>query len=485
MPADLNLKYVELRDFSAGLWTVNDQLLPPNGAVTMTDCYATPAGGLRSWYKPTTVTTTGISSTTNEAPRCIFAHSDVDGAGNDDNYLITYNATDTFCRLYRMDQSASQTTWTLVHTFVGGLDPGPITCCALNLSNGDLLFVWSFGANAQGTDHGTWYLRHGDGALSHITTIGGFVAAYQSRLLIANGSSIAYSDPGALTNITVNTAPVDISEGQPQIVMMATFSPGDLLVFKEGAPIYLVEGDLFNYTVRQMNGSKPAQIGGMNVVRGPNGILFRAGSDGVYETPDGSTLLAKSLNISSQSWITNEPMVFSHHFLMSFQNGLVLDYDTGCWFTTSALPSTHGAAYRLPRLGGVLFTDNSSPFTIWRIIPADGRTDNRMETYTWKSGPLRDPTGRQIEVRSVEIYARSTNGATSTIAVTVNGVTNTLACDSSGRGGLTYYFLQRREDLDVQVVAASNQVGTEAPRIEVVRVGTRTGHFLTDAADAG
>lgn len=488
MPVDRALQVAEFRDFTAGLWTVTDQLMPPNAAQTMTDCYPLPANGLRAWYKPTSFTTSGITSTTNEAPRMIQLFENVDGAQHNDYYLLTYNSSDTKCRLYEFNEVQGDVAWTLIKTFAAGLDPGFIPGAIYTDNLGNLYIAFGLGA-AAGTDAGMWYVTYNSGGHATVTLLTAnhytFAFNYQSRLCAVLGGVIHYTDPGTLLNIATNSAPVDINEGQPNILAVATFSPGDLLVFKEGAPIYLVEGDFLNYSVRQMNGSKPLQIGGPVVARGPQGVIFRAGSDGIYESPDGSVLNPLSAQISSQSWITNEPIVFSHHFLLSFENGLVYDYDTHAWFTFSGLPSTHGVGVRRSRLGGVMFTDNSSPFTIWNVIPADGRTDNRAETYTWKSAPLRDPAGRQIEIRQVEVYARSTNGATSTITVTVNGFGQTVACDSSGRGAITFYGLQRREELDVQVIAASNASGVEAPRIETIKVGTRTGHFLTTGADVG
>lgn len=486
MPTDAQLSWAEIRDFAGGLWTVNDQLMPPNAAQVMTDCYPTPGGGLRAWYKPTTFVTTGVANPTNERVRCIFVHENAANGAND-NYLLTYNTVDTQCRLYRMNETAGAVVWTNIKTFAAGLDPDNISATAYNTSDGNLYAVFSLGTAAAGGgagDGGMWSVRFSDGNIVKRTSSSGFTVNYQSRIVTAVGSVLHYTDPGVWTNIDTNLAPVDINEGQPNIMFMAAFSPGDLVVFKEGAPIYLVEGDLFAYTVRQMNGSRPVQVGGPNVVRGPQGLIFRAGSDGVFETPDGSFLSPLSRAISSQSWTLTNPLVWTHHWLMAFGNGLVLDYDSHAWFNFSGITSS-GYGFPLRRLAGVFFSDNTAPFTLWKVIPSDGRTDNRAETYTWKSAPLRDPTGRQIEIRAVQVTARSTNTSTSTITVTVNGVSRTIACDSSGRGSITFYFLARRETLDVQVVAASNATGVEAPRIEVVRVGSRGGHFLTTGSDVG
>jgi hypothetical protein len=470
-----------MRDFTGGLWTREDQLMPPNGAQTMTDCYGVAGGGgLRAWYKPTTMTTSGIGSVTNERIRCMFAHENqfVSQLGND-YYLITYNTVDTKCRLYRMNASAGATTWTLLNTFVGGLDPSFMTATAFNNVT-DLFFVFSFGANAQGADSGMWSVAFSTGALSHVYSSAGVVANYQQRIITHVLGVIHYTDPQLFTNIATNTALIDINEGQPNIVAFGTFSPGDLLVFKEGAPIYLVQGDLFNFTLRQMNGSKPLQIGGQVIVRGPEGIIFRVGSDGIYVTPDGSQLFPLSKQIAGTTWNTTAPLAWYDHWLYSAENALVLDYDTKAWFSTSFMTAAPGYVFPLKRLGGFWMGDNATSFTLQLFTVVAGQTTGRCESYTWKSPPLRDPSGRQLRIRAVEVMARSTNGGTSTIAVTVNGNTQTQSCDPTGRGAVMVYFLQTREEQDIQITAASNAAGVEAPRIEAVRIGSQTGHLLVN-----
>src|SRR5579863_6773491 len=166
MPTDGNLQYIEIRDFSAGLWTVADQLMPPNAAQQMIDCYAVPSGGLRAWYKATSYTTAGITSTTNEAPRMLYAHENIVGTSvGNDNYLLTYNASDTKCRLYRLDESHGIVSWNLIKTFAGGADPADITATSYyagSFSTANLYLVFSLGANAQGADSGVWSVKYSD-----------------------------------------------------------------------------------------------------------------------------------------------------------------------------------------------------------------------------------------------------------------------------------------------------------------------------------
>lgn len=488
MPVDSHLTWAEIRDFSPGLWTVNDQLMPPSGAQQMLDCFAAPSGGLRAWFKSESFPVGGISSRTNERPRGLFVHEGMqarsgNGLGND-YYLVTFNTVDTKVRFYRMDQTDTgpPTTWTLLKTTVAGLDPGYVVATDYIIADGTRYAVFALGAAAD-TDNGIWAIKYDDGSMTQLLNgQQAFVANYQSRLIAIgsisnlNPSVIQFTDPGTLANFSTNSAPVDISEGV-SITSVAPFSPGDLLVFKGDSSIYLVEGDLDNYTVRQMNGSKN---GGNSPVRGPNGVIFQLTNDGVYETPDGSSITPLSKNLSSETFGLRRQLIWQNHWLFSMQNGgMVYDYDTGCWFATSVLTNLVGVGCRLKSINGFLVADEASgAFTLNTLTCIDGADDNRCETYTWKSAPLRDPNGRQIEIRAIEIIVKGSNGTTGTITVTVGGVAQTFEIDSSGRGTLAFYFRARHETLDVTVTAASNAAGVEAPRIEAVRIGSQGGHFL-------
>lgn len=487
MPTDSHLEWTEIRDFTPGYWEVGDIYMPPNAAQTMTDCFPMKQGGLRAWFKPTTFPTTGIDSVSDETPLALFAHENLinrsgNGVGND-YYLITWAAGAAVTKVYRMDQTAAgpPTTWTKIKTHATGLQPTqPLHVCNYVLTDGTRYFVYGLGAG-NGADAGVWIVKYSDGTLTQLTTgQQAIVANYQSRLIIAgtvsngNAGTIQFTDPGLLTNINTNEAPVDESEGLMDISGFATFSPGDLMVFKSGAPIYLVQGDLTNYMVRQMNGSVP---GGIKPVRGPAGVIFTARGR-VYSSPDGSQIQLLTEQIKTGSLGGNK-LTFHDHWLWFGRNGLIMDTDTGAIFKTSQITTTsRDPVIELAPGDGFMFANSASSMQLWTVQTSDGSTTGRCESYTWKSSPIRHPTGRQIEIRAVEVYARSRNGATSTVAVTVNGVTQTRACDVSNRGALMFYFMGRGEYLDVQVVSASNASGVEAPIIEVVRIGAQGGHYL-------
>lgn len=482
MPVGNALAWAEVRDFSPGLWTKEKTLMPPNASQQMLDCYPVQTGGLRAWFQSTSFTTSGIGNTTTEQPRAIFAHDNITGssATANDYYLITYSTADTQCRVYRLNKSNGDTAWSVLKIHHAGLDPGFISTTAYTNFNGDLYFVYGLGLAGGGTafDGGVWSIRQSDAQITQRWVSGGYVANYQSRLVTSLGSVLHYTDPGVWTNLATNVAPVDVGTGQPTIMFFQPFSPGDLLVFKEGAAAYLVEGDLFNYTVQQMNQAHPVRLPGPAICVGPNGVIFRSAFDGIYETTDGTQMNPLSRALSAEEWNSNEPLAWLNHLLLSGENGKILDYDTHAWFQTSDFSAGSNCIFVLQRTSNFIFTSNTAGFTIGIVEPIDGDTGNRVPSYTWQSAPIRDPSGRQIEIREVQVYAQSFNGATSTITVTVNGDARTQACTAVSKAPLQFYFVQRDVELDVTITSASNSAGVEAPLIDTVRIGSKGGHFL-------
>lgn len=484
MPVDNHLSQIEMTDFRGGLWTVNRAFMPANAAQTMEDCYPIPSGGLRAFRKPTAITTSGLVAPTTETCFGLFIRSNVvnrSGSGvSDDRYMATYNSADTKMRVYRMDQTNSAVVWSVIWTSIAGSVPGSkikFTLFAHNDGNTYVVFAIPQGVSA---DNGTYSVRYSDAAVTKLTAKSG-VWNHQDRLLVTSqitapdgGSRIYFSDPGAFTNIDANYVTTDQSVGISRISGLAAFSPGDLLVFKEGAPIYLVQGDLTNYTLRAM--SNWINGGGVTA-SGPEGPIVFTRDDGFHTTPDGNVIIPLSPQIAQSYWDSSAASAIIDNYFYA-QGKLWLDYETKSWFSSSFLSDSAAVSCSERRDGTIWVATAGTSFTLYRYLVEPSSTSNRAESYTFKSAPMRDPAARQIEIRQVEVYAQCFNGATSTVAVTVNGVTRSKACDAAGRGQMTFYFMARAEELDVQVVAASNASGVEAPLIEAIRVGTQPGHFL-------
>lgn len=493
-PANQHLAWQEVRDFSPGLWTVSTALMPPNAAQVMTDCYPSQGGGLRAWFKPSNISTTGIANLAQEAVIGMASRGGVairaGGGDTSDRYLATYSSTDNNVRLYRMDLTAAATTWTLIKLFAAGLPaPNPMTFVVYQLVAGGVLGAVHMIVNLYQTsaDDGVWSVNYADSAVAKILGAnGGPVAVHQSRLIAGrNDGNVAFTGPGNETFGT-NLVVVEPSRQLSAVTGMQSYSPGDLLLFKRGAPIFLVEGDLTDYTLRQMNDSKnPNTLFTPSYT--PDGLAFVCGNDGIYITPEGQTIIPKSQALLPGTWVGTGTsfadvvigdVSFTGHWMVA-PRGYVMDYSTGAWFSSSFLSGAAGVdgrhhcidrAYQL-----ILAATGGRSFSLYQYDTSED-TAHRAESFTWKSAPLRDPSGRQLQIREVQVAGQAF-GAASTVAVTVNGTARNSPV-ISGRFNESFLFRESAELLDVQVVSASNTVGVEAPMVEAVRIGSRSMHLI-------
>ncbi len=490
-----HLSFFEIRDFTAGLWTVGDWLMPPTAAQQMTDCYPVPSGGLRAWFKPVALTQTGITNISASAVIGLFCRAAPGSIGNaTDYYLMTVDLTANNTRLFRMNTAVGETTWTLKNTFAAavGVVPNATTWAVYRPTTGNPLIIMSlFGTT---TDDGVWSFDTVTGVMTHLTnTVSGDgligpVAVHQSRIVAGTAKgNIGFTGPGD-TTFGQNLATKEPSRDYSFVSWITPYSPGDLLIATTGNAFFMIEGDLTNYTLRTMGDSRtvgPIQ----QPAFGPMGPIYLASSDGIYETMDGSIHNRLTDALSSSTWAVQSTsfdgagdvsfgnVAYGQHWVMG-PHGLIMDYETKAWFQSSFLaPSAHDSFHvTYDRLRDhFVAAQGHKNFLVYDFDVTE--TGSRAESYTWKSAPLRDPTSRQVEIREVQVFAQTFNGATSSISVTVNGDTRTLSVnDPSGRDMLAFLFKQRGETLDVTVTAASNQTGVEAPTIEVVRIGTHPGH---------
>lgn len=494
-PSNAHLAWQEVRDFTPGLWTVSSHLMPPNAAQVMTDCYPTAGGGLRAWFKPSSITTSGIANAAQESVVGVFSRGGIGvraGVGDtSDRYLMTYNSTDGKSRLYRMDLTAGATTWSLLKTFAAnvGVAPSPALFTVYQLVSGgvggNVHVEVSF--NQITADDGIWSINYSDGAMAKITSVVGAIGVHQSRLIVGKqDGNVAFTGPGD-ESFGTNLVTAEPSRQLSAITAVQSFSPGDLLLFKRGAPIFLVEGDLTDYTLRQMNDAKnPSTY--FTPAYTPDGVAFYCANDGVYITPEGQTIIPKSQSLLPGTWtqpgtaftdVSIGDVSYIGHWLMA-PRGFVMDYSTGAWFTSSFLnlgtAGTDGRHHCVDRAYQlILAATGGRSFSLYQFDTSEDSA-HRAESYTWKSAPLRDPSGRQLQIREVQVTGQAP-GSAATIQVTVNGTTRTSAV-LSGRFNESFLFRETAELLDVQVVPASNTGGVEAPVVEAVRIGSRPMHLV-------
>lgn len=483
MPDNSNLQWIEVRDFSPGLWEQGDWLLPAGAATTLTDAYPQEGGGLRAFFKKTAMSMTGIGA--GEFVSAIYGawaqHRSLAGSAID-FYCVTYAGGTP--KLYRYDQTDSaQTGWTLMKTFAT-VGTGPSHEAQIlgytRASDGHLLIVASISNG--GADDAIWYADQtvvtGTQTWTKISgTVGGPIAIHQNRLCEGNGSKVVFSGPG---DLVMTTGYVDI---EPQrtgraITFMIPQAPGDLIVGKEGASWAVVQGDLTDPTIRTLSEAHPPGHADQTPADTGMGLAFMEEDGGIYLTDMGSSFqrLDKQLIPPTRPSITTHgvflgDLAFFKRFLFA-PRGYVFDTDTKAWFKISALSGVYSLF--VEHVARTIYLVDNTATAVYTIMLLEG--DSRVSTYTWKSPALRDPSGRQIRIREVQLALKTYNAA-STVAVTVNGVTRTSPVLAAGRQTVSFLFKERDEVLDVEVVPNSNDAAVEAPSIEVVRIGTAPGHL--------
>lgn len=513
MPSDKHLQVVEISNFAAGLWTnPAAYLMPGTAAQIMQDCYPQPGGGLRAFYKATALSTSGIVKPSVERVIGLHAKGGTaarSGAPTDttDRYLCTYQfdaslgaGSKARPRLYRMDGSNSETTWTQINATAGaGLfnlaasdnnAPQKTSFVFFRNSAGSPNDRWVMMAlryvGAQPGGPGLWRLNYNDlssaqkaieiiSSVVGATSPWGALTTHQARVLISSASGttperLTWSNVGdAGTFAAANFLDVEPNQDLPGIIGLHPQPPGDLVIMKEGAPWVIMQGDITNPSDRaQLEGIHPGGSGPQDFGRTPDGIVFIA-TDGYIYLTDGLT----AQNISEQlggfppvgDAVATGDTNFINEFLFA-PGGLVRHWPTKAWFTQTQLAgSFHNVERYTRQIWGPTGTGVSFSLATLKPFPQT----SRVSTFTWKSAPLREPTGRQLTIREVEVVYKSYD-ANATFAITVGTQTVTQTLASTTRGSIRFYFLQQGPMLDVQIVSTAGNGANEAPSIEAVKI---------------
>lgn len=488
MPSNRHLEFADVDDFTPGLFTAGDWLVPPTAAQTMTDCHPEVGGGLRAAAKPTSFSTTGLASS-NERVIGLYARGAIAlraGIGDaSDRYVWTYNTSDNKIRVYRWDETNADTSWSVIHTHAAvSATPNPVQADSFVDASGVAYVVYTIAQT--GTDDGLWSIKYSDGTVTkQLGTIFPLAVAVQDdRILVGDQWNIRFSDSQSVSSFpSANELPVQASRQGNQIMSITPFAPGDLLLGTRYSPWTMIQGDITDPIVRTQS---PARTIGwpQYAVFTEAGLAFIAPSQGVFLTSTGESFEDISAQLDRSIWVQGGSLLgdvgggtlgYIGPFLLA-PHGYLFDFRTKSWFRSSVLAGakghfhTHGDSnYRQ------LFAATGD--VAYSLYTIDAKESARWNTYTWKSAPLRRPDGRQVEIREVQVYARSYD-ASATIAVTVNGTTRTVTLGAAGKHQANFLFSERDEVLDVQVVPTAAGGSVEAPSIEVVRIGSQSRHTL-------
>lgn len=488
-PANGHLNWVEVRDFTPGLWEVGDWLVPAGGAQELTDAYPQPGGGLRAFFKPSVLAATGIG--TNEriiglygygAPHRSLATEGVD------YYCVTYSSTDFRPRIYRWDQTdAAETQWRLMATLAAATGsnnaPKSAHLTAYVLTAGTVRIVASIGYI--GTDTGIWAATQTTaGAAQTWAKIAGTdglgpMTVHQSRLIEARKANVHYTGAGDET--FSGFVGVEPQRNLSDIQALLPMAPGDLVVGTDGASWASIQGDLTDPIVRTMSSGHPLGTYDQAVADTGAGLAFMEAFGGTYLTDGGSSFERIDTQLNPPvppggGMPTLGFLVFHRHWLFA-PRGYIWDVRTKAWFKSSFLSGVNLSAIQAAdRRADKVFSALANTTTVYSFGLQEGASD-RVNSYTWKSPPLR-ADGRQVEVREAQVILRAYNGLSS-VTVTVNGTARSSGTLESGQQAVAIPFRERAEVLDVKVTPTSGDSSTEAPSIEAVRIGHRTGHRVS------
>lgn len=484
MPVNSHLQWIEVKDFSKGLWNGQDYLMPADAFQTMQDCYPRHEGGLRAFFKPstTTLTLSGLGDATNER---VVALSPITTSTGTAYLMVTKHATTGLLKGYFW--GVGDSAWTLQKTFTAhgdGYANGGFAQIIQYHDNTNGRNVWIVGithAKSDGTEDGWWLVRWDTSSWTRIGTTGFLgvgIVQYQSRIVGAALNTLWWTDPGAVANppaanfLTVATGHNDVRD---IITNLVPYSPTTLLVATRGSGWWAVEGDITDPVVRQMSADFNADFN-QKTVNTENGAVFYERERGTYMTQNLAANFQR-LDEHLVPWTADAHQGFGYlnGFLFA-PNGRVLDMETQAWFTLSDAATSYAAFEQgLTEVNGVslykgVFIPQYKASASMLLYELNERASNRATSYTVKTAPLRGE-GRFMHVREVQVGVDSINSA-ATVAVTVNGTTRTSSALGTGRNVVSFLFNEKAEYLDVQVVPASN-TSAEAPVLEFIRVGVR------------
>lgn len=397
MPAQsAHLRYIEIKDFSPGLWERVDWLMPASGAQQLTNAYPTEGGGLRAFFKGTTILTTGIVSPSTERVIGLHARGGIparSGSPTDlvDRYLVTYvsNGATNRPKLYRMDGSNSEATWTQIFKTSGVTEfasagandaPSKASFRFFKLSSGSpndqhVLLVLRYVSG----DSGLYRLNYNDLSSAQkailLTTLvvgaaqpSGPIAIHQARIAIGAGNSekLVWSNPGTETFDAPNFLDVEPNQDLPVLAAMAPMEPSDLLILKEGAPGVIVQGDITDPQLQQMSEG----INGIgDFGRSPTGLTIVSQGGNVYVT-DGRTWTAISDQLGDYSPANNTVVMGDTNFINDFlfaPGGKVFYFPTKSWFKQTEMA---GSFHNVERYTGHIWgpTVDGTSFGLKKII---------------------------------------------------------------------------------------------------------------------
>ncbi len=526
MPVNKHLKYQEITDFSPGLFTDGSAgtvvLAPAMAAQQMDDVYPQPQGGLRAFFTSTSVPTAGIVAPTQEECTGIFTvsgYSRRTGAGGETGtvwYMSTWNNTTNVARIYRMDGTNGETSWTALFTSVTTADNAASRTQSsfarfVDVSGNDYMVV-CLRSGFEDTSRGVFTVTYvggalpqaGDAVVTKRSAKYGMLAIAQARIIVSGtlddhtADTLYWTGVGSasFSGVTSGNLKPQASAPDNLITYLGVIDPDQLIVGFRAAAWVTITGDINSSStpVRVMGAGHypPAQ----DALRTPGGVVFMANNGPAYLTT-GTTFEDMTPQLAGFQPVATHFKgpgvgVFDEGFLL-LPGGLVryeetenigggavmhsLAKETKGWFHVSDQTSVFHSSD--PQLGIVTASAGVS-FTI-RLRVISRILGTRASAWTWRSAPFAQPDETQTEVREVTLQGECYTASTYAVTVTDhlgNTQTVTTASIPTGKHNFAVPTMLRGDYCDVKVLATAINGSSEAPTLEKIRIGFGMGHSL-------
>lgn len=515
MPATQSLQWVDIDDFTPGLWeetaAYNKFATPVNAFRILDDYMPLKGGGLRPSPLASTISLSGVGAS--EEIFGVFARGGIarTGAGTNalistDIVLVTFKDSDSKFRIYRLDGTVITPAWSLRFTSAACSDNfhTPVQFAYFQDTSGVMWYLMSIEVN--GAVRGLYSMRldltvasntGNDGLVAKISGDYGPLCISQARVLVGvgggegaggavAGNTVDYSDVGlttfsGATHGSLSVTPNRVGSG---LASISSVEPSDLLIAKIGAPWVEVNGDIASAgtPVREMGDDHHPRAARQQLPKTPNGVCFIEGSGRVFET-DGRSFrpLTNQISTRSQSWANNMVAAGTLGFLddrlfipgrTGDTTGYVFDFQSGSVFRTTGINPVFNW---LDAYNSTMYCANHDP-AAQSLVTYRFTGGNLCPTGVIQTVPFADKNGRNIDIREVQMFVltnASTEFKVELIDETGASVVARYAVVASAKRTMfkVQFPATKSRYLSVKVTPRTYDGSSEAPTFERIRIG--------------
>jgi hypothetical protein len=515
MPSTQSLQWVDVNDFTPGLWDESAAYAkfatPVNAFRILNDYQPVKGGGLRPTALAEAVSLSGGPGAGEEIFG-VFARGGMarTGAGSNllpsqDIIVVTMNGTDHKFRIWRLDQSVLVPAWSNRFTSAANVDDfhTPVQFAFFHDTNGVQWYIMSIETN--GAVRGLYKMQidltvtsntGNDGAVTKISGDYGPLCISQARIMVGTGGGegaggavagnvLDYSDVGLTTFSGTTHGSLTVTPNREESALTAIngVEPSDLLIAKSGAPWVEINGDIaaVGTPVREMGNDHHARVAHQQLPKTPNGVCFIEPNGRVFET-DGRNFkpLTNQLSGRQLSWAHNMVAPGTLGYINGFlfipgldgeTSGVIFDFESSALFRTTGINPVFSY---LNAYDNLLYCANHDPNAASLVTYDMGGT--KVSTGVIQTVPYADKNGRNIDIREVQMYVL-TNASTEFKVELINEsnvsvATRYAVIDTARRDMFRVQFPATKSGyLSLKVTTRTFDGASEAPTFERLRIG--------------